>query len=346
MTAQSSPGPLPKQPADTPWPTDAWPEHADAARRREVGAQLETHFGPEARARIGETHALLVVQGGRLVAERYAPDFDEKTTLPSWSMAKSILQSLVGVLVREGLLDVHAPVDVPAWQSDDDPRQGITLDELLRMSSGLQFHEAYLPNVGSDVVEMLFESGKDDVAGFAEAFPLAQPRDTWWNYSSGTSNIVSAIVHRALGLRGDDHRDYLFRELYDRIGMKSCVPKYDAAGIWIASSFNFATARDFARFGLLQLRDGVWDGERILPEGWVDYARTVTPASSGYYGAHFWRSLHGGDRFSCNGFRCQFIVMDPERDVVVVRSGNSDDAQRAALQLALAEVVEAWPELD
>ena len=338
-------GPLPTQPDDTPWPTESWPVHPDEARRSEVGRQLDTHFGPDAAERIGETHALLVVQGGRLVAERYAEGFDEKSTQPSWSMAKSMLQSLVGVLVRDGLLDVHAPANVPEWQSPGDPRRDVTVDELLRMSSGLAFHEAYLPDVGSDVVEMLFGSGQADVAGFAEAFPLAQPRDTWWNYSSGTSNIVSAIVHRTLGLRGDDHRAWMSRELFDRIGMRSCIPKYDDAGTWIASSFNFATPRDFARFGLLQLRDGVWAGERILPEGWVDYARTPTPASSGYYGAHFWLSLHGGDRFSCNGFRCQYIIMDPERDLIVVRSGNSDDDHRRALQLALAELVDDWPEL-
>ncbi len=343
-----SPAPLrslPKQPDDTPFPTDAWPEHPDAALRRDVGAQLETHFGPAAADRIGETHALLVVQGGRLVAERYAPGFDAETTLPSWSMAKSILHSLAGIVVREGGLDIYAPANVPAWQSDDDPRREITPDQLLRMSSGLAFHEAYLPDVGSDVVEMLFGSGQDDVAGFAESFPLAQPRDTWWNYSSGTSNIVSAIVHRSIDRFGDAHRAYLFSELYDRIGMRSCEPKYDAAGTWIGSSYNFATARDFARFGLLQLRDGTWDGQRILPEGWVDYARTPTPRSSGHYGAHFWLSRHGGARFSCNGFRCQFIVMDPERDVVLVRSGNSADEHRAALYLALAEVIETFPEL-
>jgi CubicO group peptidase (beta-lactamase class C family) len=338
-------GPLPTQPANTPWPTEAWPETGDAGQREQIGKLLDAHFGEAARERLGETHALLVVQGGRLVAERYAEGFDASSTLPSWSMAKSILQSTVGVLVREGRLDVDAPAPVPAWQGPDDPRRDITLDELLRMSSGLQFQEAYTLDAPSDVVEMLFRSGQEDVAGFAERFPLAQPRDTWWNYSSGTSNIVSAIVHRTLGLYGDAHRAWLFAELFSKLGMTSCLPKYDAAGTWIASSFNFATARDFARFGLLQLRDGVWDGERILPEGWVDYARTVTPTSQGWYGAHFWRALDGSDRFSCNGFRCQYIIMDPERDLVIVRSGDTEETQREALWLALDEVIEAWPTL-
>jgi len=345
MTSPAALGPLPTQPDDTAWPTEVWPEHPDAARCESVGKQLEAQFGDAAKTRLGETHALLVVQGGHLVAERYAEGFDASSTLPSWSMAKSILHSLVGVLVREGLLDVHAPANVPEWQTPDDPRRDITLDELLRMSSGLRFQEEYTLDAPSDVVEMLFRSGQDDVAGFADKFPLEQPRDTWWSYSSGTSNIVSAIVHRTLDLYGDDHRAFLFREIYDRIGMNTCLPKYDAAGTWIASSFNFATARDFARFGLLQLRDGVWDGERILPEGWVDYARTVTPASGGWYGAHFWRSLDGGDRFTCNGFRCQYIIMDPERDLVIMRSGDTPEELREGLWKALSDVVEAWPTL-
>ena len=205
---------------------------------------------------------------------------DATDTHHSWSMAKSMLQAQVGILVGEGKLDIHARADVPRWQSDGDARQAITLDQLLRMSSGLAFQEAYLPDAPSDTIPMLFGRGKDDVAAFAEDFPLAHEPDTYWSYSSATSNIISGIVHRTLDLYGEDHSAYLFRMLFDRIGMKSAVPKYDTAGTWIASSFNFATARDFARFGLFCLRDGTWEGERILPEGWIDYGRTVTPAIS------------------------------------------------------------------
>ena len=337
--------PLPAQPPHTPWPTQTWPVFEDAARCQQVGEQLETWFSDEAREQIGQTFALLVVQGGRLVAERYDDEHDASSTLPSWSMAKSFLHALVGTLVRDGLLDIHAPAAVPRWQGDDDPRRAITLENLLRMSSGLEFNEAYELGKPSDAIGMLFGKGQDDVARYAEEKPLQAPPGTWWNYSSGTSNIVSAIVHRTLGVWGDDHRAQLFERLFDPIGMRSCEPKYDAAGTWIGSSFNFATARDFARFGLLYLRDGVWDGKRILPEGWADHARSITPNSDGWYGGHFWHSKDGSHRFTCNGFRSQYIIMDPERDLVVVRSGDTDDPQKPALLRSLAEIVEAWPAL-
>jgi CubicO group peptidase (beta-lactamase class C family) len=334
---------LPSQPEGTPWPTTEWPRHPDDSQRQRVDELLDQHFTEAAKANMGKTYALVVVQGGRLVAERYGGGMDSTSRLRSWSMAKSILHALVGILVRDGKLDIHSPAPVPAWQAPGDPRREITLDQLLRMSSGLAFQEVYEPDIPSDVIAMLFGTGKRDVARFAEGSSLARAPDTYWSYSSGTSNIVSGIVHRSLGMLGDEHKAYLFSVLFDRLGMTSALPQYDEAGTWIASSFCNATARDFARFGLFCLRDGVWEGDRILPEGWIDYGRTVTPASSGWYGAHFWRALDGSDRFTCNGFRCQYIVMDPARDLVVVRSGDSEEDQRAAVLLALAELVEAQP---
>lgn len=345
VTTPAALHPLPRQPDRTPWPTEAWPLHEDETRRARVAEQLAARFEPGATERLGRTFALLVVQGGRLVAEHYGDEHDAASTLPSWSMAKSMVHALVGILVGDGLLDPAAPAPVPRWQARDDPRREITLEQLLRMSSGLAFHEAYVLGQPSDAIEMLFGSGQHDVAAYAEQKPLEAPPGTWWNYSSGTTNIVSAIVHRTLGLYGEDHHAFLVRRLFEPIGMRSCIPKYDAAGTWIGSSFNFATARDFARFGLLYLRDGVWDGRRILPAGWVDHARSPTPRSDGWYGAHFWRAKDGSARFTCNGFRSQYIIIDPERDLVIVRSGDSEDAQKPALLRDLAELVEAWPRL-
>ncbi len=333
--------PLPTQPSDTPWPTDAWPRSQGAPADAATRAAMERFFDAEAKATFGSTFALLLIERGRLVAERYDADHTAESTQPSWSMAKSMLHALIGVLVQTGRLDVDAPPDVPAWQGADDPRRAITLEHLMRMCSGLQFQEAYELDKPSDVIEMLFKSGRDDVAGFAEACPLTSPPGTWWNYSSGTSNILSAIVHRALGLKGDAHRAFMQEALFDRIGMRSCIPKYDASGTWIASSFNFATPRDFARFGLLCLRDGVWDGGRILPPGWIERARTVTPPSDGWYGEHFWLAKDGTHRFTCNGFRGQYIVMDPAKDLVLVRSGDTEDGQKRALLPALAEVLDS-----
>ena len=131
--------------------------------------------------------------------------------------------------------------------------------------------------------------------------------------------------------------------LFQPLGMRSAAPRFDAAGTFIGSSYCFATARDFARFGLLYLRDGVWEGSRLLPEGWVDHARTPTPASSGWYGAHWWLALDDSGRFSANGYEGQYIVVDPRRDLVLVRLGVSSIEQRAHLLRRLRDVVETFP---
>jgi len=339
--------PLPKQPEGVTWPTGEWPRAALPAGSDVVAIEafLERTFGDPTPIDLGATHAILVVQGGEIVLERYDDDHDATKTLPSWSMAKSMLHAILGILVREGRLGIHALADVPAWQQPGDSRQEITIDQLLRMKSGLEFVEVYDDSGHSDTIEMLFRSGRSDVAGYAEGLPLETVPDTWWSYSSGTSNILSAISQRALGLRGDDYLTFMRRELFDRIGMKSVLPRFDDAGTWIASSFAFATARDFARFGLLYLRDGCWEEQRILPEGWVDYARTPTTHCEGQYGAHFWLAQDGTGTFSANGFLSQYIVMVPSRDLVLVRLGNTSAEKKGALLLSLADLIRSFPEL-
>lgn len=337
--------PLPVQPRETAWPTSEWPVGTPGPDvDREVATSAHARFfDPGAEPQLGVTHALLVIHRGRLVQERYGPAYDETSTLPSWSMAKSMLQTLIGILVGDGKLRVDVPAAVPEWQREDDPRRPITLDQLLRMSSGLRFAEVYDDSGYSDTLEMLFKSGKADVAGYAASRPLEAAPGSLWNYSSGTTNILSRIVHDTLGLRGDEFVAHLRRVLLDRIGMRSVKPLLDERGTWIASSFAFSTARDFARFGLFCLRDGVWEDERILPEGWIDYARTPTAHSAAQYGAHFWLAQDGSGTFSANGFRSQYIVMVPERDLVVVRLGDSETDQKVHLLPALARLVRAYP---
>jgi CubicO group peptidase (beta-lactamase class C family) len=288
--------------------------------------------------RYGETHALLAVHRGRLVFERYGDGYGPEETYRSWSMAKSVTHALVGLLLRDGKLSLEGPAPVPRWEPGD-PRHEITLENMLRMQDGLDFVEEYVPNVGSDVIPMLFQEGKDDVAAFAEDRPLAHPPGTVWNYSSGTSNIIAAIAGRAIGGGAPGTRAYLERELLHPIGMRSATPRFDAAGTFIGSSYLFASARDFARFGLFYLRDGVWDGKRILPEGWVDHARTTTPGSAGEYGAHWWLRLVGEDSFHCSGFQGQYTLCVPSRDLVVVRLGVSTPEHRESVRLWLAEFV-------
>jgi len=346
--APHPPPPLPAQPRSLPWPTRSWPS---AGLPREADATaLEAHaargFRPDAQATLGETFALAMVRGGRLVFERYSAGNDAQTTFPSWSMAKSMLHAVCGILAREGRLRTEEVAEVPEWKQAGDPRAAITIDSLLRMESGLHFNEDYVDETGSDCIQMLFGGGQDDVAGFAERFPLDHPVGGFFNYSSGTSNIVSALTARRLGLRGGAYLDFIRRELFDVLGMTSAKPRFDAAGTWIASSFVFATARDFARFGLLYLRDGIWEGRRILPEGWVDYARTPTSASLGAYGAHFWTAQDGSGIFSANGFRGQYTLVVPRRDLVVVRLGNSAPEQKREVYLWLRDLVESFPEIE
>lgn len=331
------PPPASADPGGVPWPAgDALPDgplppHVDEAKL--AAALAEVFSEPEGGGRRG-TRAVVVVHRGRIVAERYADGFGPETPLIGWSMTKSVMAALVGIRVGQGELDLHAPAPVPEWGEAGDPRGAITLDQLLRMSSGLEFSEL-TDDYGSDLVTMLFDRG--DAAGYAAAKPLAHEPDTDWYYSSGTSNIVSRILRASF--EGDQAAYFRFpREaLFDRIGMRSAVIEPDASGTFVGSSFMYATARDWARFGLLFLQDGVWLGERILPEGWVEYSTTPTPrAPQGRYGAHWW--LNAGDpqdpadrpwpalptdAFAAQGFEGQRVLVVPSRELVLVRLGQS-----------------------
>lgn len=339
---------LPEQPVGIPWPTAAWPEGAPprALAATPFPALIARAFEAQD-APIGETHALVVVQGGRLIYERYGEGFGPDKTYPSWSKAKSITHALAGIATKDGRLDPMARADVPEWLAPGDPRGEITLDQMLRMSSGLKWLEEYLPDRPSDVIAMLFGEGQDDVAGFAASAPLEHAPGFYWYYSSGTTNIVSRALARALDAFGPDFEAFMRKRLFEPLGMASPVPKFDAAGTFIGSSFCFATARDFARFGLLYLRGGVWDGRQILPEGWVDYARTPTwqqedPAIDSRYGAHWWLDIAGEGSFSANGYDGQYTVCVPDLDMVLVRHGATPLDKKDALKRWVGQVVECF----
>ncbi len=332
--------PLPAQPAGTPWPTVAWPTGDLPATldRRRFGAHLDKGFSA-----FVETHAVVIVQGGRLIYERYGPDHGPDKTCMSWSMAKSITHALAGILVGDGRLDVEAPADVPEWREPGDPRGAITLDQLLRMSSGLEFSEVYEPDKPSDTIAMMWGDGKDDVAHYAADKPLAHEPDCFWSYSSGTTNIVARALARAIDAYGPDFHAFMRERLFAPLGMASPIPKFDLAGTFIGSSFCFCTARDFARFGLLYLRDGVWEGRQLLPDTWADYARIPTwqqeGVTEGRYGAHWWLDLAGPGTFSANGHEGQFIVLVPELDLIVVRNGKTPTELKDELKAWVAETV-------
>ncbi len=355
--------PLPAQPSGVPFPTVEWEEATPAAPDVDaprLAAALAAAFAEPDPDRPRRTRAVIVVRGGRIVAERYVQGFGRGTPLLGWSMTKSVTNALCGILVGQGKLDVHARAEVPEWRDATDPRRAITLDQLLHASSGLRWSETYEASpFESDVIAMLYGAGHRDMAAFAAAKPLDHAPGTRWSYSSGTTLIVSGIVRRAVGGTLDDYHAFPRRALFERIGMESAVIEPDASGTFVGSSYSYATARDWARFGLLYLRDGVWDGARLLPEGWVDYSRTPAPAAPhGEYGAHFW--LNAGvpergvprpdprapaDLFYASGHEGQLVAIVPSRDLVIVRLGLTPDDGRYDLDGFVAEVIASFAEV-
>jgi CubicO group peptidase (beta-lactamase class C family) len=318
--------------------------------------QVATLFDRRQAARIGRTHALVVVHHGRVVAERYASGIAHSRRLISWSTAKSMLNAVIGILAGKGAVALDDPAPVPEWSSTDDPRHAITLRDLLEFRSGLQWAEDYVDDTVSDVIAMLFGEGQHDVAGFAAAKPLAAEPGTTFCYSSGTSNIVSRIARDAIcGLSEVDRSDaaaaeaayraFLLDELFGPLGMASADPRFDDTGTWIASSYCYCTARDFARFAYLYLRAGVWDGRRILPEGWVDRARrpTSVDADGDGHGAHFWLwDANPWGAFDAAGYEGQYFVIVPALDLVVVRLGKTVADLRPALRDEISGLISAF----
>jgi len=342
--------PLPSQPDGVPWPSAEWPTGPvpDAVDSARVGALLDQAFGPGADPRFGQSFATVIVQGGRIVAERYGPTSGPDVRHLSWSMAKSITQALVGILVADGLLDPAGPAPVPEWDDPADPRHEITLDQLLRMVDGLDFCESYaLPDPDGDAppadqnaaggdpavpfshcIDMLFGAGSDDHAGYTAALPLAHAPGAAFNYSSGTANIVARIVCDLIG-RGATAEAWMSERLFAPIGMASAKPSFDTAGNFVGSSFFHATARDYARFGLLYLRGGLWgdgaEARQVVPSSWVDYARTprAVDDEGGIYGAHWWMADDDRGTFYPSGYEWQRIMCVPASDLIIVRLGKT-----------------------
>lgn len=304
---------------------------------------LDRAFTGQPTHALAETHAVLAVQRGVVVAERYADGIDAHSTLISWSMAKSITQALVGFAVADGRLDIHAPATVPEWSGRDDPRLAITVDHLLRMCSGLAFREDYVDDRVSDVMAMLFGAGQDDMAAFAAGFPLEHPPGTVFNYASGTTNILARLVGDLYGGR-DGVEALLADRLFGPLGMTSATPKFDTAGTFVGSSYVYATARDFARFGELYLHGGLVGHRRVLPGDWVTYAQTESAVPSGPdeqpYGAHWWRFPTVPGSFSAQGYEGQRTLVVPDLDLVVVRLGKTPVALKPNLDAWLAALVD------
>jgi CubicO group peptidase (beta-lactamase class C family) len=354
--------PLKPQPAGVPFPTTEWPRGtAPAAADAIIKTQFDKAFGGQIKE-IGETRAVIIVQNGRIVAERYGASFDAKSKLISWSMAKSVTAALVGIAVGDGKMKLDDPLNEPLWD-DGDPRRDITIRQALHMTDGLRWREdGYDDPIQNDAAKMLFGSGREDIVAYVADRPREFTPGQKWRYSSGTTNLVSAAVGRAMAPRSirdplgrEGLRNFMYDRLFRPIGMTNTAAEFDLAGNFYASSLIQATAQDYARFGLLHLRDGVWDGKRILPPGYVDFVRTPTTAEGAdSYGAHWWLSLPNKagllkdgpyDSFEANGFQGQLIAVIPSKDLVIVRLGiMSDEKGWDSLGAWLQPIVNAFPD--
>ena len=275
----------------------------------------------------GHPFAFVVLHKGAVVAERYDEGISSGTQLLSWSMAKSFTNALVGIMAKDGMLDIHAPMAIPEWQ--DDARKAITLSDMMQMQSGLEWNEDY--GNRSDVNLMLHR--ETDMGLYALSKPLEYEPGTHWYYSSGSTNVVMRYL-RGMFPSDEAFLGYMRERLFAPLAIANPHFEPDMSGTPVGSSYLYVTARDYARFGQLFLDDGCIGGERILPEGWVEYTTTPASDSSGGYGAFFWLNRASRypdapeDLFSCNGHDGQQIFIIPSRELVVVILGYSPKPDR------------------
>ena len=338
-----------------PLPQDqAWPNGSGTPDLQEAFSGLIAEaFTEEDPNRLRHTKAVVVVHRGKLIAERYAEGVTFETTLLGWSMAKSVTAIMIGLLVGEERLQIDESAPVPLWRSEpNDPRAEITLDQLLRMSSALEFDETYTS--ATDVTQML--SNEPDMAAFAAAKPLVGAPDTIWSYSSGTSNILSAIIKSTVGGSLQSYYTFSQSRLFGPLGIRTATFEPDYSGNFVGSSYLYASARDWARLGQLCLQNGVWNEQQLLPEGWVDYLIRPTPTTStNEYGAQFWLNRNSDDpererhfpglpedAYYMSGFQGQIVLVIPSHDLVITRFGFSPARNHGIEQLA-ASIIEALP---
>ncbi len=273
------------------------------------------------------SRAVVVVKDGQLIAEQYGDGIDATTPLLGWSMTKTITASLTGILVKEGKLDIDQACIFEDWKKDE--RCRITLNNLLQMSSGLKWNEDYSKTSLTDVSRMLYI--ESDVFKYAQKAKSEVIADSVWSYSSGTTNIISGIIRNCF----DDYSDYYrfpYQVLFHKLGMEHSLIETDASGNFVASSYAYCSARDWARLGLLYLNNGKWMDEQILPEWWVAYSTTPAKQSNGRYGAQVWlnASQHfmpdlPDDVYFFNGYRGQRVTVIPSKNMVVACLNSSSE---------------------
>ena len=313
-----------------------YPDRVVASDDPAIRAAIDRAFAEPDPAHPRNTKAVVVLHDGRLIAERYAPGYGPDTPIWAHSLTKSLTQALIGILVRDGRLQLNQPAPIPAWQSPGNPHHAITVDQLLRMDSGLPFDET--DGVVNPLTRMVFL--ERDMAGYAARTPLAYAPGTTWAYGNLDYVLLGRMVTNAAGGSAVDAEQFARRELFAPLGMAHTVIQADATGTLVGSGGSYGTARDFARFGQLYLDDGVVDGRRILPEGWVAYSHSQTLDTG--YGAGFWLNIKHDtrvpvwnapwgmpqlpkDMYYARGAFGQYVVIVPSEKLVVVRMGISLD---------------------
>lgn len=344
-------------PATQDWPMgDRLPEGpppagVDAAKLRQA---IEAAFAPPE----AMTAAFVVTWKGRLIGERYGEGIDARTPLESWSMGKSLTGTLLGRLIRQGAYTLWQPAPIPEWQKPGDPRAGIRIADILRMSSGLRVRAPQDPDhdpAGPYPDHLYLYTGSVDSFRYAATRPPQWPPNTVGRYRNGDPVLANYLIRMAVEKRGEDYLSFPQRDLFDKVGIRTMVMETDPYGNFLTQGYELASARDWARLANLHLQDGVWNGERLLDEEFVTFARTPAPAWLAdqrpvYGGAFFWVNGNGTfpvprEAFYMSGAGGQAALIVPSHDLVVVRLGHFKGAGPggAALRKALALLMEAVP---
>ncbi|MBN2668689.1 MAG: serine hydrolase [Bacteroidales bacterium] len=269
----------------------------------------------------GRTRSVIVAYDTLGMIEQYAEGFTKHSKILGWSMSKSIASTMIGILSKHGKIDINKSAPIEEWAHDE--RRQITTKNLLNMTSGIQWDEDY--GDISEATVMLYQ--KSNHAQFAINQPAAYPPDSVWYYSSGSSNILTEIVKRTIN-NDQAYWQFPYKELFYKISMYETLMETDASGNFVGSSYTYATSRDWARFGLLYLQNGIWFGDTIVEPSWVAFTQTEAPHSKGDYGSQFWlnkskRELPDApeDLYFADGFQGQRIYIIPSKKLVIVRMG-------------------------
>ena len=270
------------------------------------------------------TRSVIVIYKDKIIAEKYADGFDKNSKILGWSMTKSLTATYFGILQKQGKFDIMKPAPIVEWATDE--RSKITTNDLLHMNSGLEWEENY--SKICDATKMLFI--EEDMTKSQINKPLVGKPNNTWNYSSGTTNLLSGILRKQFKTH-QEYLDFWYSSLFDKIGMHSALIEVDMTGNFVGSSYGWATTRDWAKFGLLYLHKGNWNGEQIFDESWAKYVSTPTNTSNGRYGGQFWLNVGKKfpnvpkDMFYASGYQGQMVAIFPSHDLVIVRMGLSEE---------------------